>query len=118
MVEHEVGDLKIKISGCINACGDHHVGHIGILGRDRAGVETYQITLGGDHTETAALGERTGPGFGYDEIVPAIERLVAAYLAQRSDADETFLQTYRRLGMAPFKAALYEAQDKDQANAA
>ena len=68
-LEHEIGDLKIKISGCINACGHHHVGHIGILGLDRAGVENYQITLGGDHTETAALGTRTGPGFPAEEIV-------------------------------------------------
>ncbi len=106
-LEHEIGDLKIKISGCINACGHHHVGHIGILGLDRAGVENYQITLGGDGTETAAIGERAGPGFAYDEIVPAIERLIYAYLDLRDNEDETFLQTYRRLGLAPFKAALY-----------
>ena len=68
--QRDIGPLKIKISGCINACGHHHVGHIGILGLDRAGVENYQITLGGDGTETAAIGERTGPGFAYDEIVP------------------------------------------------
>ena len=109
-VEHEVGALKIKISGCINACGHHHVGHIGILGLDRAGAENYQITLGGDHTETAALGARTGPGFGADEIVPAVERLVLAYLALREGPEETFLEAHRRLGMAPFKAALYEEE--------
>ncbi|WP_425098377.1 nitrite/sulfite reductase [Tropicibacter sp. S64] len=114
-IENDIGDLKIKISGCINACGHHHVGHIGILGLDRAGVETYQITLGGDHTQNAALGERTGPGFGYDEIVPAIERLIDAYMEEREDASETFLQTYRRVGMAPFKAALY---DRDPARVA
>lgn len=106
-LEHEIGDLKIKISGCINACGHHHVGHIGILGLDRAGVENYQITLGGDATETASIGERAGPGFAYDEIVPAIERLVYAYLDHRNNSEETFLQAYRRLGAAPFKAALY-----------
>ncbi|MEM9580314.1 MAG: nitrite/sulfite reductase [Pseudomonadota bacterium] len=112
-IEHEIGDLKIKISGCINACGHHHVAHIGILGLDRAGVENYQITLGGDHTETAAIGERAGPGFSADQIIPAIERLVAAYLDQRIDTGERFIDTYRRLGMAPFKAALYpEAEDK------
>ncbi|NNK78641.1 MAG: nitrite/sulfite reductase [Litoreibacter sp.] len=105
--EHEIGELKIKISGCINACGHHHVGHIGILGLDRAGVENYQITLGGDGTETAAIGERAGPGFAYDEIVPAIERLIDTYLDLRTDSSETFLQTYRRLGLRPFKAALY-----------
>ncbi|SFI45973.1 nitrite/sulfite reductase [Jannaschia pohangensis] len=114
-IEHEVGHLKIKISGCINACGHHHVGHIGILGLDRAGVENYQITLGGDGTEDAIIGERTGPGFAYDAIVPAIERLILAYLDLRHGADETFLQTYRRLGMTPFKAALYEQEKQDAA---
>ncbi|MEP2029896.1 MAG: nitrite/sulfite reductase [Paracoccaceae bacterium] len=106
-LEHDIGDLKIKISGCINACGHHHVGHIGILGLDRAGVENYQITLGGDHTENAAVGERAGPGFSADEIIPAIERLVEAYLDLRIDASERFIETYRRLGLPPFKAALY-----------
>jgi sulfite reductase (NADPH) hemoprotein beta-component len=110
-LEHEIGDLKIKISGCINACGHHHVGHIGILGLDRAGVENYQITLGGDHTETAAIGERAGPGFSADDIVPAIERLIDAYLDLRLDADETFIVAYRRLGLAPFKAALYPEKE-------
>ena len=105
--EQDIGQLKIKISGCINACGHHHVGHIGILGLDRAGVESYQITLGGDHTETAAVGERAGPGFSADEIIPAIERIVEAYLELRSARDETFLETYQRTGLAPFKAALY-----------
>ncbi len=109
-LEHDIGALKIKISGCINACGHHHVGHIGILGLDRAGVENYQITLGGDHTETAAIGERAGPGFAYDEIVPAIERLIYTYLDIRSDENEIFLETYRRVGLEPFKAALYPEQ--------
>ena len=107
-LEHEIGPLKIKISGCINACGHHHVGHIGILGLDRAGVENYQITLGGDGTETAVIGEKTGPGFAYDEIVPAIERILRAYLDLRLEPSETFLQAYRRVGMEPFKAALYD----------
>ncbi|TNJ42786.1 nitrite/sulfite reductase [Phaeobacter sp. B1627] len=111
-LEHDVGHLQIKISGCINACGHHHVGHIGILGLDRAGVENYQITLGGDATETAAVGTRTGPGFAYDEIVPAIERIITAYLELRESEEETFLQTYRRVGMDPFKAALYPAAEK------
>ncbi|MDR0809530.1 MAG: nitrite/sulfite reductase [Gemmobacter sp.] len=114
-LEHEIGPLKIKISGCINACGHHHVGHIGILGLDRAGVENYQITLGGDGTETAVIGEKTGPGFAYDEIVPAIERIVRAYLAHRDGPAETFLQVWRRLGLAPFKAALYPAEGKRDA---
>lgn len=106
-LEHDIGHLQIKISGCINACGHHHVGHIGILGLDRAGVENYQITLGGDATLDAAIGQRAGPGFSATEIVPAIERLVLAYLDLRQSADETFLKTYQRLGLAPFKAALY-----------
>ncbi len=107
-LEHEVGPLKIKISGCINACGHHHVGHIGILGLDRAGVENYQITLGGDGTEDTVIGEKTGPGFSYETITDAIERIVMTYLSLRTSAEETFLQAYRRVGMAPFKAALYE----------
>jgi sulfite reductase (NADPH) hemoprotein beta-component len=115
-LEHEIGPLKIKISGCINACGHHHVGHIGILGLDRAGVENYQITLGGDGTETAVIGDKTGPGFAYTEIVPAIERILRAYLGLRLEASETFLQAFRRVGMDPFKAALYEAEgEKDAA---
>ncbi len=110
-LEHDIGPLKIKISGCINACGHHHVGHIGILGLDRAGVENYQITLGGDGTEDAVIGTRTGPGFAYDQIVPAIERIVQAYLDLRENRDETFLDAYKRVGMEPFKSALYpEAQ--------
>ena len=114
-IEHDIGALKIKISGCINACGHHHVGHIGILGLDRAGMENYQITLGGDHTETAAVGERAGPGFNAAEIVPAIERLVLGYMDLRQAPDETFLEAYRRLGVAPFKAILYP---QEKANAA
>jgi sulfite reductase (NADPH) hemoprotein beta-component len=106
-LEAEIGQIKIKISGCINACAHHHLGHIGILGLDRAGVENYQITLGGDATETAALGERAGPGFAYDEIVPAIERILRAYLAVRRAPDETFIACFGRLGAAPFKDALY-----------
>ncbi len=115
-LEHDIGPLKIKISGCINACGHHHVGHIGILGLDRAGVENYQITLGGDGSETFVIGQRTGPGFAYDAIVPAIERLIMAYLGLRQNRRETFIQAYRRLGEKPFVAALYPV--KDQAHAA
>jgi len=117
-LEHEIGPLKIKISGCINACGHHHVGHIGILGLDRAGVENYQITMGGDGTEDAALGDRTGPGFAYDEIVPAIERILGAYLDHRESPAETFLQAYRRLGLSPFKAALYDDGERTRDRAA
>jgi sulfite reductase (NADPH) hemoprotein beta-component len=114
-IEHDVGHLQIKISGCINACGHHHVGHIGILGLDRAGVENYQITLGGDPSESTAIGTRTGPGFAYDEIVPAVERLILAYLDLREGPDETFLQAYARLGMEPFKSALYHERARAHA---
>ena len=102
-----IGEFKIKISGCINACGHHHVGHVGILGLEKAGIENYQITLGGDHTETTAIGDRAGPGFAFEQVGPAIERLVDAYIELRSSDDERFLDTYRRLGIDPFKAALY-----------
>ena len=114
-LEHEIGILKIKISGCINACGHHHVGHIGILGLDRAGVESYQVTLGGDHTETAKVGDRAGPGFSAKEIVPAVERIVDAYIEFRTGKDEEFIETYRRLGLAPFKSALYPEAQADAA---
>ncbi|MCC5955750.1 MAG: nitrite/sulfite reductase [Natronohydrobacter sp.] len=113
--EHEIGGLKIKISGCINACGHHHVGHIGILGLDRAGVENYQITLGGDATERAALGERAGPGFAYDQIVPAIERVIDAYLDLRANPQEEFIKVFQRLGAQPFKDALYQSGDRADA---
>src|SRR5690606_30910468 len=103
----EIGELKIKISGCINACGHHHVGHIGILGVEKKGGELYQITLGGDATEQAAVGKIIGPGFEAEQVPGAIETLVDTYLAQRSSAAESFIDAYRRLGEAPFKQALY-----------
>ncbi|MFZ9500992.1 MAG: nitrite/sulfite reductase, partial [Beijerinckiaceae bacterium] len=104
----DIGQMKIKISGCINACGHHHVGHIGILGLERKGVETYQITLGGSADETCAMGALTGPGFSYEEVVDAVERIVDAYRALRKNEDEDFLTAFRRVGMQPFKEALYE----------
>ena len=109
-LEHEIGPVKIKISGCINACGHHHVGHIGILGLDRAGIENYQITLGGDGSENAAIGDKTGPGFAYDQVVPAVERILRAYLALREGPEESFIAAFRRLGAQPFKAALYDGE--------
>ena len=105
----EIGDLKIKISGCINACGHHHVGHIGIHGAEKKGTELYQITVGGDATETASIGNILGPGFVAEAVPDAIERLVDTYLAARTTPAETFLMAYRRLGDAPFKEALYGA---------
>lgn len=104
----DIGPLSLNISGCINACGHHHAGNIGILGVDKRGDEAYQLVLGGDATEQAAIGEITGRGFDGDGIVDAVETVVATYLRLRS-AGETFIQTYRRLGMTPFKEALYGA---------
>ena len=106
--QHDIGELKLKISGCINACGHHHAGHIGILGVDRKGEEYYQITLGGSGTEDASIGEIVGPAFAYDAVVDAVETLVDTYLAIRADG-ERFLDTYRRVGKDPFKEALYGA---------
>ncbi len=114
-LERKIGPLKIKISGCINACGHHHVGHIGILGLDRAGVENYQVTLGGDASETAAIGKRAGPGFSAEELLPALERLLDAYLSIRLSEKETFLDCYRRSGEEPFKAALYPVRTRQAA---
>lgn len=104
--QKELGELKLKISGCINACGHHHAGHIGILGVDRKGTENYQLLLGGSGAEDVSLGTITGPGFDEDGIVDAIERVTDKYLAERTDG-ERFVDTYRRVGMAPFKEAIY-----------
>ena len=106
--QHDIGELKVKISGCINACGHHHVGHIGILGVDKKGEEFYQLTIGGSADETASLGEIVGKGFAYDEVVDAVETLVDAYLENRAEG-EAFLETYRRLGAEPFREKLYAA---------
>jgi len=103
----ETGPLNIRISGCINACGHHHLGDIGILGLEKAGAESYQVTLGGRPGTDMAIGRRTGPGFGADEIVPAIERAVRASLALRKPG-ESFADTLARTGPDPFAAALYE----------
>ena len=104
--QRDLGELKLKISGCINACGHHHAGHIGILGVDRKGTENYQLLLGGSGAEDVSLGTITGPGFDEDGIVDAIERVTDKYLAERTDG-ERFVDTYRRVGMTPFKEAIY-----------
>jgi sulfite reductase (NADPH) hemoprotein beta-component len=104
--QHDLGELKIKISGCINACGHHHVGHIGILGVDRKGVENYQILLGGSGAEDASLAEIMGPGFDTEGIVDAVETVIGTYTDMRQNG-ERFLDTYRRVGPAPFKERLY-----------
>lgn len=105
--QKEIGALNIKISGCINACGHHHVGHIGILGLEKRGIESYQITLGGDASENAAIGEILGPGLAAEDVPDAIERIVSVYLAQRQEG-ESFIDNVRRIGLAPFKAAFQE----------
>ena len=105
--EAEIGHMQIKISGCINACGHHHVGHVGILGLDKAGVENYQITLGGSAGNDAVIGEKMGRGFNVDELMPALDRLIDAYLALRLHEEEIFAETVKRLGTVPFQEALY-----------
>ncbi|MBB4113662.1 sulfite reductase (NADPH) hemoprotein beta-component [Rhizobium sp. BK226] len=103
----EIGELKIKISGCINACGHHHVGHIGLLGVEKKGAELYQITLGGSGDEHTSIGEIIGRGFEPDRVTDAIETIVDTYLGLRLDHSENFLAAYRRVGPQPFKTALY-----------
>jgi len=104
--QRELGELKLKISGCINACGHHHAGHIGILGVDRKGVENYQLLFGGSGAEDVSLAKIVGPGFDEDGVVDAIEKATDVYLANRSEG-ERFVDTYRRIGMDPFKEAIY-----------
>ena len=103
----EIGELKIKISGCINACGHHHVGHIGLLGVEKKGAELYQITLGGSGDENTSIGEIIGRGFEPAKVTDAVETIVDTYLGLRLSKDETFLEAYRRVGPQPFKDALY-----------
>jgi len=104
--QRDLGELKVKISGCINACGHHHAGHIGILGVDRKGTENYQLSFGGSEAADTSLAQITGPGFSEDGVIDALEKATEIYLAQRGDG-ERFLDTYRRIGMAPFKEAIY-----------
>ncbi|RUT86700.1 MULTISPECIES: nitrite/sulfite reductase [unclassified Mesorhizobium] len=110
--QREIGELKLKISGCINACGHHHVGHIGILGVEKKGSELYQVTLGGSADENTSVGEIIGRGFSSEEITDAIEQIVETYLGLRLDPQEKFIDAYRRVGPAPFKEALYAGEAK------
>ena len=103
----EIGELKIKISGCINACGHHHVGHIGLLGVEKKGAELYQITLGGSGDENTSIGEIIGRGFEPEKVTDAVETIVDTYLGLRLSKEENFLEAYRRVGPQPFKDALY-----------
>ncbi len=103
----DIGDLRLNISGCINAYGHHHVGHIGILGVDKQGDEFYQITLGGSSADDASIGKIVGPAFSTEQVVDAVETIIDTYLEQRQDHGERFIDTYRRIGMDPFKEKLY-----------
>jgi sulfite reductase (NADPH) hemoprotein beta-component len=103
---YRLGDIQIKISGCMNACGHHHVAHIGVLGVDKKGEEWYQITLGGSATEDARLGQRLGPAFARHEVTDAIERIVETYVSLRRDG-ESFLETLDRAGFDAFKRGAY-----------
>ena len=105
--EADLGELKIKVSGCINGCGHHHAGHIGILGVDRKGEENYQLLLGGSGAEDATLAKILGPGFDENGIVTAVEKVIDRYKTLRADPAERFLDTYRRVGAEPFKEAVY-----------
>jgi sulfite reductase (NADPH) hemoprotein beta-component len=104
--QRDIGELKLKISGCINACGHHHAGHIGILGVDRKGTENYQLLLGGSGAEDVSIGKIMGPGFDEDGVVDAVEKVIERYRSVREEG-ERFLDTYRRVGMDPFKEAVY-----------
>jgi sulfite reductase (NADPH) hemoprotein beta-component len=104
---HKIGRLHINISGCINACGHHHVGHIGILGVEKNGEEFYQITLGGKADENAALGQLLGPSVPYAHVGETVERIVQRYVELRQSDDELFVDTVKRVGLMPFKDALH-----------
>ncbi len=106
----DIGDLAVNISGCMNACGHHHVGNIGILGVDKKGEEFYQVSLGGSSKNSASLGKIIGPAFAQEEIPEVVSKIVSVYKSQRA-TDETFIDTYRRIGMDPFKEAVYVKAD-------
>ncbi len=102
----DIGDIAINISGCMNACGHHHVGHIGILGVDKHGAEFYQVTIGGSQGLDAALGKVIGPSFAQDDMADVVEKLINTYVELRFE-DEDFLATFKRVGLQPFKTRLY-----------
>jgi sulfite reductase (NADPH) hemoprotein beta-component len=107
---HDIGELDLNISGCMNSCGHHHIGHIGILGVDKNGEEWYQVSIGGDQGERARLGQVIGPSFRAVEMADVVEKLVATYIDLRHD-DERFVDTVRRLGIAPFKRSVYQQEE-------
>jgi len=107
---HEIGDLELNISGCMNACGHHHVGHIGILGVDKDGSEWYQVSVGGKQGNDASIGSVIGPSFSAEEMPGVVQRLIEVYVRERQD-EERFIDTVRRLGVAPFKAHVYAEKE-------
>lgn len=113
---HDLGDITLNISGCINSCGHHHVGNIGVLGVDKDGEEWYQITLGGEQGNDAAIGKVMGPSFYANEIPDVITSIIDTYVGQRAE-DEPFIETYRRLGVTPFKEAAYQNHGKHSKHA-
>ena len=110
----DIGEIELNISGCINSCGHHHVGHIGILGVDKAGQEWYQVSLGGVQGPRAAIGRIIGPSFSRAEIPDVIERLVRTYVALREGVDERFIDVVQRVGIEPFKASVYGNADRSE----
>lgn len=104
----DIGEIDLNISGCMNACGHHHVGHIGILGVDKKGEEFYQVSLGGNAARGASLGKILGPSFAQDAMADVIEKLIAVYVEQRTE-EERFIDTYQRIGIDPFKERVYAA---------
>ena len=108
---YDIGELSLNISGCMNSCGHHHVSNIGILGVDKNGEEWYQVTLGGEQGNNTTIGKVIGPSFTAEEVPPVIEALVNVYVEQRTPS-ERFIDTYRRLGLEPFKARAYAGRDK------
>jgi sulfite reductase (NADPH) hemoprotein beta-component len=109
--QKDIGEIYVNMSGCINACGHHHIGNIGILGVDRKNSELYQLMLGGSAKEDASIGKILGRGFDEDGIVAAVETVIDTYLEIREEG-ETFIETHRRLGDDPFKERLYGAPAK------
>ncbi len=114
--QHDIGELDLNISGCMNSCGHHHVGHIGILGVDKQGAEFYQISIGGTQGNAAALGKVIGPSFAQDEVPEVIEKLIQTYLARRDSEAERFVDVVRRIGIAPFKEQVYGNADQKREN--
>jgi sulfite reductase (NADPH) hemoprotein beta-component len=104
----DLGNIDLNISGCMNACGHHHIGHIGILGVDKKGAEFYQVSLGGSSGRDASLGQILGPSFAQDAMPDVIEKIITVYVEQRTE-DEQFIDTYRRIGIDPFKERVYAA---------